>query len=300
MTPSFFREIRSVTVLYEPSAETEPLDVGRLVAWLQEYDQAFKAGIGITRGEGLHLLYGRTLNILGPSLLDHVAPVLLLTQAARACGMSVGIHLFVDECLDRPEELQALLEEQLVSSLFLDFSELRDDAAQNASVLPLIEQFIHRGLSLTMLAEVGVLRRLGALDSPAVNQSNFQIIPARERDAPLAPFVTADKPAGKVIPITPVGAHEERLFDPCATRMQLFVDADGHVYPCQGLVGLRQVALCRIEESFALDGVATDIATTALSSLIARGPDLPASALYQAAGSTCDRHRAQVSSQLAH
>lgn len=289
---AFLREVRSVTVLYEPLPDGSLPDAGRIAAWLQAYDTAFKIALGVPRGHGLHLLYGRSLNILGPRLLDQLPAVLTLAETAHACGFSVGLQLKIGEILEMPQELAALMDDRPMGSVFLDFRDVPDSGVLDSAALALVETFMDAGVSLTLLASPEVLRRAGVFDSVVVNAANVQIIPSA--DGAVEPVPLPQRPAGRPRKTIPIGAPLDRQrpgYDPCATRMQLFIGADGGVYPCQGLAGLGQLALCHVNDPFDPACVAPG-GPWDWAGWLSWGPGL-APAL-DGASTVCERHRQQL------
>lgn len=291
MASRFLREVRSVTVLFDAQPDGALPDATRLASWLQEYDATFKTALGVPCGQSLHLLYGRTLNILGPRLLDQTPAVFTIAATARACGFSVGVQLKVREVLESATQLDALLEARPMGSVFLDFRDLPESGELDSSAVRLVEKLMSAGLSLTLLARPEVLRRIGALESEIVNASNFQIIPA-EDDSTGAEAPRTGR-ARKIIPIGP-GVDERRPpFDPCATRMQIFIGPDGYVFPCQGLAGLAEFALCNVEAPFDKACFSDEGSPLDLAGLLAFGPRIPES-FSDRSLTVCERHRKRL------
>jgi hypothetical protein len=294
---SFLREVRSVTVMYDTLPDGTRPDATRLATWLLEYDAAFKSELGVPEGQSLHLLYGRTLNILGPRLLDHIPDVMTIAGTARACGFSVGMQLKVGEVIASPEQLEWLLDDPPMGSVFLDFREVPDQGELDVSALNLLEQLLSAGISLTLLVKPEVLRRMGALESVSVNAANFQIIPPGDNSPAQQPQPTT-KRSRKIIPIGSLLEHNSAPFDPCATRMQIFIGPDGFVFPCQGLAGLNEVALCHIGDPFDSGCFTLRLRPLDLARLLALGPDMPATASVRALP-VCERHRHQLEAMVA-
>ena len=296
-TGGFLREVRSVTVLYDTLPDGTRPDATRLGTWLLEYDAAFKSALGVPDGQSLHLLYGRTLNILGDSLLEHIPAVLTIANTARACGFAVGIQLKVHQVLGSAAQLELLLDDPPMASVFLDFRDVPENGEMDVPSLNLIEQLLAAGLSLTLLVKPEVLRRMGALESVLVNAANFQIIPPG--DDSVAP--QTQQRAGRSRKIIPIGSlleHNSAPFDPCATRMQIFIGPDGFVFPCQGLAGLAEVALCHVRDPFDSSCFSPGMGPLDLAALLALGPDIPATASDRGLP-VCERHRHQLEAMVA-
>ncbi len=297
---TYVREVRSVTVLFAPLPDGNLPDAARIAAWLQEYDAAFKLSLDVPNGQGLHLLYGRTFNVLGPRLLEQLPAFQTLATAARMCGFSVGLQLKVGEVLQATPALAHLLDDRPMGTVYLDFRDVPDSGAQDAAALALVEALLSAGLSLTLLARPAVLARVGVFDSLPANAANLQIIPSADEPGVPAPALLPARPTGRrrrVIPIQGASDRPKQSFDPCATRMQFFIDPQGAVYPCQGLAGLQHMALCHVNTPFSSACLTEKGRGPELATWLAAGPPLPPQGPGPQ-GDVCERHRQQLEAMV--
>ena len=180
-----------------------------------------------------------------------------------------------------------MVDSKIFGRIFLDFRGFSESLCANDFVLELVEELVSKDVSLTMLAQPAVLNRIGLLDLPAINSVNFQVIPEYINQEE-SNFLNIEKKQ-KIIPIHSECSRKQ-FFDPCATRMQIFINEYGEVYPCQGLSRLPGISLCNVGDPF--DGGVFFHAngTLFLHDLFSRGPHIP-EYLRSSSTSICEQHR---------
>lgn len=287
MNNLFLREVRSITVVYSAQNNEELLDESRIVSWIMDYDYFFKTEIGVNNQQSLHLLFGRTLNILGPNLLEKLSRVVKIAMSGKDCGLSVGVQLSLREAIDLKENYKLMINSGIFNKIFLDFRDFSESFEENISAQIIVKEIICAKISLAILARPAVLDRIGILSLPELNSANFQIIPEANNQVKLN-FCDFDKKR-KTIPIYPVSSPQQ-IYDPCATRMQIFIDECGGVYPCQGLSKLPKISLCNVNTPFDGKIFSDKNEEFSLSKLFEKGPDI--SECYRGENmSICQKHR---------
>ena len=287
MNNLFLRQVRSITVVYNAQHDGRFVDEKCIASWLMNYDYFFKTEIGVNNKQSLHLLFGRNLNILGFNLLEKLARVIDIAISGKSCGFSVGIQLKPREAFDLKENYESMLNSKLFNKIFLDFRDFSESLEENSFAQKIVKELVSAGISLTILAQPAVLSRVGILNLSEINSANFQIIPEAKSPVKLS-FLNFDKKT-KTIPIYPASSLRQ-ISDPCATRMQIFIDEYGGVYPCQGLSNLPKISLCNVNSPFDGEVFSDENENFRLSKLFEKGPDIPESYLG-ANKSICQKHR---------
>lgn len=251
-------------------------------------------------GGRLDLLQGRGLLIAMPGLVRQVPAVARLARAAHAVGLGVEISLDAGElladcpsparpaapsspdaaptegpALDARHPLPPPLDDLLAA---VDSVYLRIDAAlperQPARLRALVDRLVAARPALHLAASPAVLGRLGLLRSPAFCARYLTV------------FAEPPHP-GRVVRVAGAGPM------PCRAHLRLYIDAEGHLYPCAGLFGLPAARLGHVRdadpERWCAAAQALDLAT-----LAARGPRLaqPPAAPFD----LCEQHRLQFTS----
>lgn len=265
----------SVTVEWLPLGPTTPaLSAKVLCQWLAEYDRWFKDTTGVSQGRRLHVLYARALRVAGAGVLQRAAELDELIVACRTCGMSAGLSVAFSEALEHRRTL-----ERLWAKLSGGLGLVLDEAAAAYPAQPCLDlvESAARATAVTLFGSVSLLEAWGVLDSLACNQAGLTL-------APLA-----------ALPKANVAAVAEHWHLPCHTRMALFIDTRGDIYPCKGLMGERAFALGNVHEPFCATLLARNgVHPLPLRRLAERGPffdGVPPQVRSLGRASVCDAHR---------
>jgi hypothetical protein len=132
-------------------------------------------------------------------------------------------------------------------------------------------------MSLGLIGPVAYWRELGLLGGRSLNRANITVYPRSPREL-------AEMP----VPQTPVR--------PCFGRFRVYVDVDGAMYPCLGMLGVESASLGTVFDAFDDTGLGGRAGGLDLSGLARRGPaladpGLDAASRQSALPTICERHR---------
>ncbi|KYG04951.1 hypothetical protein BE21_43825 [Sorangium cellulosum] len=255
-----------------------PADV--IAGWVERYDAWYRRVTGIHEGRRLYLAYHRELSIVGHVPIDHPALLARIGLACRRAGMSFSVTVDVMNALKHREAFEQLLDTGLLGSIGINFpdgSERPSDSAARA----MIEGWLTRDVHIGLIGPVSYYRSLGLLASSALNAASITLHP-RSCEA------------------THAGLRPERPIEACFGRLRLFIDTDGFIYPCVGLLGARAARLGSVHEDIeetVLGGRPTVLDLTTLARV---GPSGASGAALLGAGRSsrrappCERHRAEM------
>ncbi|MNW39463.1 hypothetical protein D3C74_165530 [compost metagenome] len=131
-----------------------------------------------------------------------------------------------------------------------------------------------------IIGSISTLREYGFLSYESVNSMDITIYPIKSETSNF----------WNTIPENPINQ--------CANHLRLYIDGDGYIYPCYGLVGLREFSLGNIKDGFENSTFVTDNYDLDLLELKRNGPKLHESTNQLQRVSTlpwiCERHRMEL------
>lgn len=275
-SPLLAGHFRSVIFLLDAAGDDFSVPTDRLIAWIDEMNQWYVDVTGISEGRNLHFAYHRSIELIAPRLMDFADKIERIGLSCRQMGYGFAVTVSIDEALARRDELERLVESgalhHLGISLF-DGSPETDAAARE-----LVETLTTTSLQLALLGSLAVQKRIGLLSSPRVNRADITLYPATV--APGSIDSGAD------------------IRQPCANRFRLYVQADGRIFPCLGLVGRPQAVLGSVYQPIAETALAGLPYALPIDRLAIEGPaaeDL-GDPVADTAGLpvACARHRATI------
>ncbi|WGW05999.1 hypothetical protein [Tropicibacter oceani] len=252
LPPAFWLRSAALFVTEDRRTGAYVPSVDRIGDWLGRFDAWYKDTIGIENTDRLHLMYHRDISLVGDRFLDHVPELARLAEIASGLGVGFSVTVPLDEALQDPQAMRALIGCRAVSTLGVSIdSDLQTpDAALLASILTGI---VAAKGHLAFIGDYDAIARLGLLDIPGVDSAQITIHP-KSRGAHLH---SPDMPVA-----------------PCFSRLRIYGDVDGSLYPCLGLVGVPGMALGHLDqpiEDTVLGGAAYPLR---IDDLARRGPAL--------------------------
>jgi hypothetical protein len=247
-----------------------------LAEWLEKYDRWFKQASGIEQGRNLHLLYNRTSSINCAGILRTADTLPALLRAATRTGIQLRVSTVLSECVELEPQLNKLLDAGLNSiSLYFD----REDVAgaEAEACRHLMENLASRSINLLLIGYISGWERIGVLSSKTMMAQTFHLAPARSALAQRN--------------------RQSHAFDPCANRLQLYIDSVGRIYPCVGLAGLDAASLGSIYDPIEETVLNGHPASMDFNHLARVGPGQMSgdASTSPALNGTCALHRAVVS-----
>lgn len=272
--------LRSVAFLVGPASEgggfvPEP---DRLVAWLERFDGWYKAAIGSDRNQRLHLLYHRDVTLVGDRLLDHVAGIDRIARHAAALGFGFSITLPLGEAVAAEHRLLQLLECPGVSTVAISVSG-DEEVTDPGTLARILSAIVRTKEHIAFIGSYDRISRFGLLDYEGVLSAQITIHPKEEGAA------------GATLPIP------SRPVLPCFSRLRLYVDAAGGIFPCLGLVGIPSACLGTVDDPMDRTVFGGRPYSLCLDRLARSGPDLtgpePAER-FTGLPWICERHRREL------
>jgi hypothetical protein len=248
-------------------------DPAALTRFLAQYGRWFHDYVVATRQ--LHLVYARSLTIAAPGLLRVPDVLCELSQAAHSIGLATEVSLDAAECLAHSRALdQVLAHPHGIDALFLQI-EPGLEVRQHEWLRALVSHCLASRASLHLSVSPSVLRALGTLGSREFSSRYVTVLAA---------------PAHPGRPVRVPGLSSM----PCRDHLRLYLDAEGDVYPCAGLVGVAAARLGNLHRpdlSSWFDASPLDFARLAQA-----GPVL-GDAMNDVPFDLCEAHRRRLTSQ---
>jgi hypothetical protein len=243
-------------------------EVDVLARFLSHYGQWFHEYVAATRQ--LHLVYARSLTIATPGLLRAPGAIRALSAAARAIGLATELSIDAKEGLENARALEDLLETDL-DALYLA---IEPGLAQRHPewLKALVSHALASRASLHLSASPAVLRALGTLGSREFSSRYVSVFAA-----PLHP--------GRPVQVSGLSTM------PCRDHLRLYIDADGDVYPCAGLIGVARARLGNVHRPDLAQWL--DATPLDFPQLAQTGPAL-GEAMNDVPFDLCERHRRQL------
>lgn len=253
--------------------------VAELCGWLRGYDAWYREVSGVSEGFRLEHLYHRSVEIIGTDLLLLGDKLAQIAATCRELGYGFAATFQVGECLIRQKALDRLIECGNLYQLGLHQPDLDSQAEDGGAVRKMIEGVLERGVRLGLLGSIAYFSSIGLLNSSVMNRSDVTIYP-------LGIGTTGAPPAPK----NPVR--------PCFARFRVYVDCEGMIYPCLGLMGIPSGRLGGIREPWGNSVFAGRPTALNLHELATKGPAIVASRLegnsVRVFPSICEHHRSDL------
>jgi hypothetical protein len=247
-----------------------------LCAWLQGYDAWYREISGICEGRGLEHLYHRTVEIIGADLLLLDDKLAQIATICRELGYGFAATFPITECLTRQNAFDRLISCGHLYQVGLHQADVEMQSVDGSAVRKLVEGVLERGVKLGLLGSIAYFTSIGLLNSSVMNRSDVTMYPLGIRTIGALPN-----------PKNPVR--------PCFARFRVYVDCEGMVYPCLGLMGIQSCRLGAIREPWENSVFAGRSTSLNLHELATKGPEITASRLGGNSElvfpSICEHHR---------
>lgn len=193
--------------------------------WLERFNDWFGQVVGIPEARGLHLLYDRDVTATGAAVLDCGPALRDLGRRARAMGYGFSLALTRADLHRGLGRLLALAEDGVVTAVAFHLDEVDDGREQVWREA--IERTLAARVNVGIIGPYGSFGARSLLSSPAISKSDLTWYPV--------------KPDG-------VRASPQKPIRHCHSRLRLYVDGAGAIYPCFGLIGKSEGVLGSIHE----------------------------------------------------
>ena len=245
----------SLTFVLEPNSDSSDFLVPyeKLLQWLERYDSWKKKSADLDIEHRPFLWYGQSLTIVGSGLFSCPETSQKLLARISELGYNITLHADFMEAYENFSMLEAFCESSCVSSLAIFACDLDPELSPDK-----LEAFWQKLRSLRRIinisGSVDELRAYGLFSSPALNSSDLSISTYNRNLQIKAPM---------------------GISKPCNNRMTLYIDADGSLYPCFGLLGLQEYALGSVYDDDEDEVIHLDRYPLDLQKLMCQGPDIP-------------------------
>lgn len=193
--------------------------------WLGRFNDWFGNVVGIPEARGLHLLYDRDVTVTGAAVLDCLPALRELGRHARAMGYGFSLSLTRADLNRGLERVLSLAEEKVVTAVAFHLDEV-DDGGEGPW-RDAIERTLGAHVNVGIIGTYGTFGGQSLLTSPAISRSDLTWYPVKPENV-------------RASPREPV-RH-------CHSRLRLYVDGAGTIYPCFGLIGKSEGVLGSIFE----------------------------------------------------
>lgn len=199
--------------------------------WIGNYNNWFLQMVGIHDGVGLHLLYDREIMITGENLLDCLLEIESVGKIARGYGFAFSISV-LGECLhSRLSEILSLADGKIVSAIAvtINHEEKSPDKLRTA-----LEAIVAHGLNVGVIGEIKNIRKIELFGNEKISSADMTWYPL------VAEGIARNPP-------NPIRA--------CHSRLRIYIDSRGDIYPCLGMVGFEDGALGNIRDPIVSTGL---------------------------------------------
>ena len=246
----------------------------RCIDWIERYSAWFLDRAGISSGRAAHLLYDREIALIGDRLLSCRKEIGRLGRRLKQLGFALSVTLDAAELLEQHEQLAQLLSSELVTSLGVVIPQTTPDSA-GPPLLAALAQILDANVNLGLIVDSASCRRLGIYKSSRLSAANVNF---SSNEGGLVAHFSA----------TPVRQ--------CYSRLRLYVDPAGDIFPCLGLVGIGEASLGNIDDPLEATGLDDAQVMDLLDHWHRHGPDvvIPIHAqrrAYPELPAMCELHR---------
>ncbi|MFA9560477.1 hypothetical protein ACERII_24560 [Evansella sp. AB-rgal1] len=278
---NLIQHLKSVAIMLHPNetGDDYQLNSTKLMNWLHQYDNWFKESVGITEGERPYTLYNRQVSLFGEGLLSLPKKFEELAESIINMGYAVSLTVDIVELFNDFNEVKSLCDKSLISSLGVITDQI-DYLEEHISINDFMKELVALKRPIGLIGSVSALRNHNLLSLTSLNGTDITIYPP--------PGITGNNsPTAHVNPISP-----------CANRLQLYIDQDGHIYPCMGLLGITDYALGHVTDNINETAILGKEYKLDLEQLMIEGPKLTNSIKPQQMNTNlprvCELHREEL------
>ena len=219
------------------NAAREDLQNDAIADWITLYYKWHSLASGIAAGRNLHLLYSRSVSLIGSNMYEHHnwATPILKSAFDQGSGSSIRIN-FCNYRL-KPWQLRSRLNVWRGVKIVIDVRSLTavthnclSSRVTRLRFARLVELLNQAGSTFSFIASLHDMKILGAYTLSTLNPSSFQIF------QPTDALQKND------------GTRVERR--PPQNSLQLFISPDGTVYPCAAFIGKHSAQIGSIFKPF--------------------------------------------------
>ena len=252
------RFFRSIGILLSiTSSNTYSLDLVFLKTWVKDYDEWYKKRVGIYQNKNLHLLYARNIHFFINGGLHLYNPVFCdLMRSVKSLGFVLNIHIDLIEFIEQKKIIKRMLSEVTNISWIINWSdcvELSDKKIK--CVNELLEKIVMSNTSFVITGKYKFWKNTNIFSNRIINSTLYRFRPNIEKYKPNIMNEIVQK-------------------TPCASKFRMFVDSNGTLYPCYGLIGIPQYSLGNIADSIWNNKLNDEYMRYILNSWAIRGPEL--------------------------
>lgn len=273
------QQLKSVAIMLQTNdtGDDYQLDSVQLADWLVRYDHWFKESVGIFDGLRPFALYNRQISLFGADLLS--VPEKLKSIAATSIRMGYAVSITVDilDLYHNFDLVTSFCEESLLSSLGVTIDRLHQ-LSEYIPIEDFIQQIVNLKRPIGLIGSITSLRDYNILSLESINGTDITIYSTFNEYNSIQPS----------IPLNPIKS--------CATRLQLYIDNLGYMYPCLGLFGMVDYAMGHINDEINDTALSGHGYRLNLLQLMKDGPDIQkSSSPLQQRDTTlpwvCEQHR---------
>lgn len=278
---SLYQHLKSVAIMLQPDptgADFEPSSK-QLIDWFARYDSWFKESVGINDGHRPYALYGREVSLFGADLLSVSDKLRDLAASCIEKGFAVSLTVDILSLYREFDIVQSLCRDSLVSSIGIICDPI-DTLADEGSLADFMSDVIGLRRPVGLIGPVSLLRKHELFAYESINATDITVYPSQG----------ASRVEMHALPDHPVKK--------CANRIQLYIDHEGYIYPCLGMLGLTDYAMGHIGDDISGTALAGGHYPLDLPKLMVEGPELQLGSKPQQRMTDlpwiCEQHRSEL------
>jgi hypothetical protein len=251
-----------------------------LETWLLAFMRWYGREMSDAAAQGVfpNHFFGPSVTVMGPASVQYAPAVSACFSRCRDVGLSPQVSINLQDAFAQPAAIRTLADAGLAQLDLHLTAPLSDPDARDA--VDLVQPLLSAGVRLRLFGTSWDWLATGILDLEDVNARFISIYPMAERKTVM---------------------NSARA---CGPRFGIWIDPEGCIYPCAGLMGVAEFRLgdIRVDRSED-DAPPFDMsAVAALADLAEAGPDLPRNVSGEAASRgkrlglpvICRQHRAAL------
>lgn len=280
-----YQHMKSVAIHLCPNDTGTDYQLGsiQLMKWLGQYDHWFKESVGIPEGKHAGTLYNRQISVYGGGILSLPNVLRELAKTVIHLGFAFSITVDIKELYHNFSFIRSLCDESLLSEIGI-YSDNISALEEQSLIEAFIDQIVALRRPIGLIGSVELLRSYKILTMDSLNGSDITLYPLSYHDSIVS----------KQTDVSPEKS--------CANHLQLYINSDGYLYPCLGLLGSADYSIGHIGDDISETALSGNASMLDLFKLFKEGPGMNENTKPLKSSTSlpliCERHRMELSANV--
>lgn len=212
----YFKSINIILDVDNELKDSQP-STDKIINWISQYNEFYINSLDIANGNNYHTLYNRDIAIHGNNLFSLDKQIIKIASFAKSLGYGTVLNLQASDILNNESKFENILQENIFNSFVVVIDE------NESKYLNYLHKIIEYKANINLVSTFEILSNIGVFESKLFNSNSFNVYSLRNSNEKLN--------------------FCKNPLMPCANFFRIYINIDGMIYPCLGLLGLKEYSL---------------------------------------------------------